>query len=936
MGDENAQQGAVSIAEPAPIVALMRPKARAEGDGQDGHSPAVNRDNSGDTATSTFTEAEALFHRGLLERVHMMGGRMTLYRPIMPKLSLPERDPGRVSRDGPTGRESVVVPEPSMGSSMAGPTLATPSTTMAASREFPLTGRPSRDLTIRLIPPVPPAGGGEEGDDNDDDDDEETMKMKMKMKIKIKMKKAMTTTKKGGEGGKKRKVDDSGSSRPPTTSTRHLRAPCPSSPIMARGVYSVQPIEADMCYACGGLALESESYRRWIFCTVCAESFHMECAHGAPRPDHPIRQGWAPGTHIEWHWHCPNCRSCSICKVSGRERPILCCRLCHRSLCTVCDSSSDPSHDDGTEGSGKGRGGGDKDGSHEYYHQCSSCRAPHRCLNCLALLTCGEGKGQGLDAGANSCPSFLCPTCTNQSACPRCWVRYAADDYSQAMVGCSGCDSWIHAHCLGLTDEEYQTLGVSRKPYYCHACRKRRGAKMGMGRKVGDEVPIKALAWAQPKCYICQGADDQILPVHDQINLSSPLPTPFVHPSCHGGTGSGRMPLITNDTDPLPSSLWFRRGSLSIRVPAVHSDLYPEMIIRKDIPRLWRLGGEDRRPLGSTERPVLVMRLGFSSQWRPCSLRDLALTSDADRERRSSLSVSKLRALLRQWMDRTSSQLSLSMIGEATVESFLRTALDPEIIAYFKLLWARRRSSVSSPSVQTSSVSRTRSGPQSGPLTNALTASLASMLTLGPPQLEGSARVRTYQRPSGRKAHTFLAPPESFPSPPSSFSFSSSSPPPHVSLSPWRNTHRAVNSSSLRVGKSTITGWGLFTMRPLAAGARIIEYVGEQVGQMMADRREVLYSLLPLHRNDCYLFRLDDDRILDATRKGNLARFINHSCAPNCESRIEGRASHIVIYARHAINPGEELTYDYKLSREGVDDRVPCRCGATNCRGYMN
>lgn len=140
----------------------------------------------------------------------------------------------------------------------------------------------------------------------------------------------------------------------------------------------------------------------------------------------------------------------------------------------------------------------------------------------------------------------------------------------------------------------------------------------------------------------------------------------------------------------------------------------------------------------------------------------------------------------------------------------------------------------------------------------------------------------------------------------------------------------------LRIGKSTIAGWGLFTTRALPAGTRVIEYVGEQIGQLMADRRERLYSLLPLHRRDCYLFRLDDDRILDATKKGNLARFINHSCAPNCESHIEERASRIMIHTRQTIGPGEELTYDYKLSQEDADDRVPCCCGAPACRGYMN
>ena len=77
-------------------------------------------------------------------------------------------------------------------------------------------------------------------------------------------------------------------------------------------------------------------------------------------------------------------------------------------------------------------------------------------------------------------------------------------------------------------------------------------------------------------------------------------------------------------------------------------------------------------------------------------------------------------------------------------------------------------------------------------------------------------------------------------------------------------------------------------------------------------------------------------KLLDATMKGNAARFINHSCDPNCYSRIVDilGKKHIIIFAMRKIVRGEELTYDYKFPIEDV--KLPCNCGAKKCRKYMN
>lgn len=84
------------------------------------------------------------------------------------------------------------------------------------------------------------------------------------------------------------------------------------------------------------------------------------------------------------------------------------------------------------------------------------------------------------------------------------------------------------------------------------------------------------------------------------------------------------------------------------------------------------------------------------------------------------------------------------------------------------------------------------------------------------------------------------------------------------------------------------------------------------------------------------MFRIDDREVVDATMKGNEARFVNHCCEPNCVSRIimvDGQKK-IMIMAMKEIDVGEELTYDYKFPIE--ENKIPCHCGASNCRGTMN
>jgi SET domain-containing protein len=141
------------------------------------------------------------------------------------------------------------------------------------------------------------------------------------------------------------------------------------------------------------------------------------------------------------------------------------------------------------------------------------------------------------------------------------------------------------------------------------------------------------------------------------------------------------------------------------------------------------------------------------------------------------------------------------------------------------------------------------------------------------------------------------------------------------------------------VRPSPIQGLGGFATRRIPKGARVVEYLGERITDEQADER---YDDVKMDRHHTFLFSLGDGTSIDAASGGNEARFINHSCAPNCEAvNDEGR---IFIEAMRDIQPGEELFYDYAYERaDGGDEEddeeasrlYTCRCGAPTCRGTI-
>ena len=138
------------------------------------------------------------------------------------------------------------------------------------------------------------------------------------------------------------------------------------------------------------------------------------------------------------------------------------------------------------------------------------------------------------------------------------------------------------------------------------------------------------------------------------------------------------------------------------------------------------------------------------------------------------------------------------------------------------------------------------------------------------------------------------------------------------------------------VRRSKIQGRGVYATRAIGKGERIIEYTGRLITNQEADAQ---CDDEGMRRHHTFLFGVDDEFTVDGAKGGNEARFINHSCDPNCESVIEGRR--VFIDALRDIGAGEEVAYDYWYTTdrgytlEDLRRIYPCRCGATTCRGTL-
>jgi hypothetical protein len=135
-----------------------------------------------------------------------------------------------------------------------------------------------------------------------------------------------------------------------------------------------------------------------------------------------------------------------------------------------------------------------------------------------------------------------------------------------------------------------------------------------------------------------------------------------------------------------------------------------------------------------------------------------------------------------------------------------------------------------------------------------------------------------------------------------------------------------MNRDFIRVDHSRIDGTGVFAKRRIPRGTRIVEYTGKRIPIGETASR--------------YTLAVDEATAIDGAQDGNEARFVNHSCEPNCETYVfDGRA---YLYAMRDVAQGEELTFDYKLApapgadNTGIDaEDYRCRCGSVTCRGTL-
>lgn len=152
---------------------------------------------------------------------------------------------------------------------------------------------------------------------------------------------------------------------------------------------------------------------------------------------------------------------------------------------------------------------------------------------------------------------------------------------------------------------------------------------------------------------------------------------------------------------------------------------------------------------------------------------------------------------------------------------------------------------------------------------------------------------------------------------------------------PGEHAAGAGGGRRIQVRRSGVHGKGVFALRPIARGERIIEYVGEVLTWAAAQKR---HPHDPSDPNHTFFFHVDDKHVIDAAVGGNAARWINHACEPNCKAEEEeGR---IFIDAIRDIAPGEELNYDYGLIIEerytpSLKKQYECRCGSPRCRRTM-
>jgi len=142
--------------------------------------------------------------------------------------------------------------------------------------------------------------------------------------------------------------------------------------------------------------------------------------------------------------------------------------------------------------------------------------------------------------------------------------------------------------------------------------------------------------------------------------------------------------------------------------------------------------------------------------------------------------------------------------------------------------------------------------------------------------------------------------------------------------------------ANVDIHKSKVDNTGAFAKKDLKKDDQVIQYVGEVISSKESDRRAAIQ--LEKHQKDpsqggVYIFTIDDDWDIDGNVPWNPAKYLNHSCNPNCESQIDDD-DEVFLIAIKDIKKGDELFFDYGYDVDNYLEH-PCRCGSKNCVGYI-
>ena len=144
-----------------------------------------------------------------------------------------------------------------------------------------------------------------------------------------------------------------------------------------------------------------------------------------------------------------------------------------------------------------------------------------------------------------------------------------------------------------------------------------------------------------------------------------------------------------------------------------------------------------------------------------------------------------------------------------------------------------------------------------------------------------------------------------------------------------------TTSKYIEVRESEIHGTGVFARSKVPKGKKVIEYIGEKITKKESERRSI--ALIEKNQGSetdgaVYIFEVNKRHDIDGNIPENTARFINHSCDPNCEPDVI--KNRVWLISKRKIKEGEELSYNYGFDLDGYEDHE-CRCGAKKCVGYI-